>query len=421
MVMDRRVVITGLGLVTPLGNDVASSWQAVCSGRSAVAPIGRFDAAALPTRIAAEVRGFDPLPWFGAKDAKKFDRFCHFAVAAADEAVSTAGLAAAGYDPARVGVVVGVGMGGIDAIESTIEAFLRGGVRKVSPFFIPRLIANMAPGQIAIRHGFTGVNYSTTSACASGGHAIGEAYRLIRAGLQDAMVAGGAEAGVTPLTVAGFSAMRALSVRNDDPARASRPFDRDRDGFVLGEGAGILVLEAFDHARARGAAVVAELAGYGANADAFHITAPAPDGRGAAACMALALADAGEAPAAVDYINAHGTATEHNDTNETTAIKALFGDHARSLAVSSTKSMTGHALGAAGGIEAVFTALAVADGVLPPTINLDNPDPLCDLDYVPHAARRRAVRLALSNSFGFGGANACLAIRRCAAAAGAQA
>jgi 3-oxoacyl-[acyl-carrier-protein] synthase II len=418
MVMDRRVVITGMGLVTPLGNDVAKSWGAAIAGHSAVGPIARFDASALPTRIAAEVRGFDPIPYFGAKEAKKVDRFCQFAVAAADEAIAQAHLLTAGYEPSRIGAIVGVGMGGIDAIEATMATFLEGGVKKVSPFFIPRLIANMAPGQIAIRHGLTGVNYSTTSACASGGHAIGEAFRLIRFGLQDAMVAGGAEAGVTPLTLAGFAAMRALSSRNDDPQRASRPFDRDRDGFVVGEGAGVVILESLDRALARGATIFAEIAGYGANADAHHITSPAPDGRGAAACMALALADAGEAPEAVDYINAHGTATEYNDSNETTAIKAVFGPHVRRLAVSSTKSMMGHALGASGGIEAVFATLAVADGVLPPTINLDNPDPLCDLDYVAHYARARPVRLALSNSFGFGGANACLAFRRCEAAPG---
>lgn len=412
MAPPRRVVITGLGLVTPLGNDVTSSWTAALAGRSAAGPITRFDTARLPVHIAAEVRGFDPIPYFGKKDAKKADAFCQFAVAAADEAVASANLARAGYASERVGVILGVGMGGIETIESTVAGFNEAGMKKVSPFFIPRLIANMAPGQIAIRHQLRGVNYCTTSACASGGHAIGEAFRLIRSGAQDAMVAGGAEAGVTPLTVAGFAAMRALSTRNAEPTRASRPFDRDRDGFVIGEGAGVVILESLDAASARGASIFAELVGYGANADAYHITTPAPDGCGAAACMRLALADAGEPPEAVDYINAHGTGTEYNDVNETRAIKTAFGDHAPRLMVSSTKSMTGHALGAAGGIEAVFTALSLAQGRIPPTINLETPDPECDLDYVPGMSRERRIRLALSNSFGFGGTNACLALRR---------
>ena len=412
MVMDRRVVISGLGLVTPLGNDAPSSWQAATSGRSAVGPIRHFDAGDLPVRFAAEVRDFDAVAYFGRKDVKKVDRFCQYAVAASDEAVAAARLKDSAYERSRIGAILGVGMGGIDTIETTMTAFLDGGVKRVSPFFVPRLIANMAPGQIAIRNGFTGVNYSTTSACASGGHAIGEAYRLIRFGLQDAMVAGGAESGVTPLTIAGFAAMRALSTRNDEPERASRPFAGDRDGFVLGEGAGIVVLEPLDSAVERGAPILAEIVGYGANADAYHITSPAPDGRGAAACMALALAEANEPPDRVDYINAHGTGTEYNDNNETSAIKTLFGEHARELAVSSTKSMMGHALGAAGGIEAVFTVQELGAGLLPPTINLDTPDPECDLDYVSEGARKRAIRLALSNSFGFGGTNVCLAFRR---------
>jgi len=412
MANDRRVAITGLGLVSPLGNEVESNWQAAVAGRSGIAAISHFDPSALPVRIAGEVRGFDAEPLLGKKDVKKSDRFCQFAIAAADEAVRQARLEAAGYDSSRVGVIIGAGMGGIATMERSIAAFLEGGMKKVSPFLIPRLIANMAPGQIAIRHGFTGVNYSTSSACASAGHAIGEAFRLIRFGLQDAMVAGGAEAGVTALTIAGFAAMRALSTRNAEPQRASRPFDRERTGFVVGEGAGVIVLESFEQALRRGAVVHAELIGYGANCDAYHITAPTPDGRGAAACMALALDEAGVQIDSVDYINAHGTATEHNDANETQAIKRLFGDHARRLVVSSTKSMTGHALGAAGGIEAVFTILALGRGVVPPTINLDTPDPECDLDYVPNQARAMQLDVALSNSFGFGGANVCLAFRR---------
>ena len=412
MVTDRRVAVTGVGLVTPLGNDVSSSWQAIVAGTSGIRPIRRFDPRELPVRIGGEVDGFDPEPLLGKKEAKKADRFCQYAIAAADQAVVAADLTEAGYDPARVGVIVGSGMGGIDAIETTIPVFHAGGARKVSPFFIPKLIANMAPGQIAIRFAFTGPNYCTTSACASGGHAIGEAFRLIRCGGADAMVAGGAEAGVTPLTIAGFVAMRALSTRNDEPERACRPFARDRDGFVVGEGAGIVVLESYERALRRNAPILAEVAGYGANADAYHITTPAPDGRGAAACMSLAMADAGIAPDDVGYINAHGTATEYNDVNETQAIRRVFGSHADRLQISSTKSMTGHALGAAGGIEAVFTVLALRDGVLPPTINLDEPDPECDLDYVAHVAREASVECALSNSFGFGGANACLAFRR---------
>lgn len=344
------------------------------------------------------------------------DAFTHYAVAAAQMAADDARLVVDAANAERVGVLIGVGMGGIATIEEYHRNFLESGLKKVTPFFIPRLIANMAPAQIAMRFGAKGANYTTSSACASGGHAVGEAYRLIRFGYQDAMFAGGAEAGVTPMTVGGFAVMRALSTRNAEPQRASRPFDRERDGFVVAEGAGVLILESLDHARSRGARVYAEVAGYGANSDAYHITTPAPEGEGAAACMRLALADGSIEPSEVDYINAHGTSTPYNDLNETLAIKRVFGEHARRLAVSSTKSMTGHLLGAAGGVEAAYTALTVSHGVLPPTINYENVDPECDLDYVPNQPRTASVRVALSNSFGFGGTNACVAFRRCASA-----
>jgi 3-oxoacyl-[acyl-carrier-protein] synthase II len=409
---DRRVVVTGIGLVTPLGNDAARNWQALLAGRSGIAPIARFDAANLPVRIAGEVRDFDPAAYIEKKEIKKMDAFTHYAVAAAQMAADDAQLTVDAANAERVGVLIGVGMGGIATIEEYHRNFLESGLKKVTPFFIPRLIANMAPGQIALRFGAKGVNYTTSSACASGGHAVGEAYRLIRFGYQDAMFAGGAEAGVTPMGVGGFAVMRALSTRNAEPQRASRPFDRERDGFVIAEGAGVLILESLDHARRRGARVYAEIAGYGANSDAYHITMPAPEGEGAAACMRLALADGSVEPSEVDYINAHGTSTPYNDLNETLAIKRVFGEHARRLAVSSTKSMTGHLLGAAGGVEAAYTALTVSHGVLPPTINYENVDPECDLDYVPNQPRAAAVRVALSNSFGFGGTNACVAFRR---------
>jgi len=414
MAQARRVAITGVGLVTPLGNDAESTWTALTAGTSGVGPITRFDASELPVRIAAEVKQFDPIPYVGIKDLKKVDPFCQFAIAAADMAVADAKLTDVGYDPATIGVIVGSGMGGIATIEHYIGVYLEHGFKKVSPFFIPRLIANMAPGQIAIRHGFSGVNYTTTSACASGAHAIGEAFRLVRFGLQEAMIAGGAEAGVTAMTVVGFAAMRALSTRNETPETASRPFDRTRDGFVVGEGAGILVLESWERAVERNAHIYAEVVGYGANADAYHMTTPAPEGRGAALCMEKALREGGVRIEEVSYINAHGTSTEYNDVNETQAIKTVFGEHAYRLAVSSTKSMTGHALGAAGGIEAAFTALAIDRGQVPPTINLVEPDPECDLDYVASGVRQAAIEVALSNAFGFGGANACLVFRRAA-------
>lgn len=409
---NRRVVITGLGLVTPLGCDVASNWEKLLAGSSGIGRITRFDAAELPVRIAGEVRNFDPACFVEKRDIKKMDPFALYAMAAARMALEDAGFVIAPENAERVGVLVGVGMGGISTLEEAHENFLHYGVRRISPFMVPRLIANMAPGQIAIRFGAKGVNYVATSACASGGHAIGEAARLIRFGVQDAMLAGGAEAAVTPLSIGGFAAMRALSTRNDEPERACRPFDRERDGFILSEGAGMLVLEEREAAIGRGARIYAEIAGYGANADAFHITTPAPEGAGAARCMRLALADGGIAPTEVDYINAHGTSTPYNDVNETQAIKQVFGNHARSLMVSSTKSMTGHLLGAAGAIEAAYSALTIHHGVVPPTINYEYPDPECDLDYVPNHARTTPVRLALSNSFGFGGTNACLVLSR---------
>jgi 3-oxoacyl-[acyl-carrier-protein] synthase II len=408
---DRRVVVTGLGLITPLGNDTATNWQRVIAGHSGIAAISRFDASSFPVRIAGEVRGFDPAAFIDKKELRRMDAFVHYAVAAAQMAVDDAQLAVEPAEAERIGVIVGVGMGGIATIEETLRLYFESGLKKVSPFFIPRLIANMAPGQIAMRFGAKGVNYTTTSACASGGHAVGEAFHLVRYGHQDVVLAGGAEAAVTPLGVGGFAVMRALSTRNDEPQRASRPFDRERDGFVIAEGAAVLVLETLERARSRGARIYAEVVGYGANADAYHLTMPSPGGAGAARCMRLALEDADLAPEAVDYINAHGTSTPYNDVNETQAIKQVFGAHAARLAVSSTKSMTGHALGAAGAIEAAYLALSTFHGLVPPTINYENPDPECDLDYVPNTARHMPVRVALSNSFGFGGANACLAFR----------
>jgi 3-oxoacyl-[acyl-carrier-protein] synthase II len=411
----RRVVVTGLGVLSPLGIGTEVNWRALLAGQSGIGPITAFDARDFPVRIAAELRDFDPLQFFDKKEVKRVDRFVQLAVSAAQLAVDDARLPITPAAAPRTGVVVGIGMGGIATIEYAHRVFLEEGVKRLSPFFVPRLIANMAPGHIAIRFGCTGVNYAPASACASGGQAIGEAFRLIRYGEQDVMITGGAEAAITPMSVGGFAAMRAMSTRNDEPQRASRPFDRDRDGFVIGEGAGILVLESLAHAQARGAHIYCELAGYGANADAYHITSPAPDGRGAADCMRLALNSGELDPLAVDYINAHGTSTPYNDANETQAIKAVFGEHAARIAVSSTKSMTGHLLGGAGGVEAVYTALTVERGWLPPTINYEHPDPECNLDYVPNVARQATVRIALSNSFGFGGANACLAFRRYAA------
>ncbi len=410
--MERRVVVTGIGLVTPLGNDLETNWQNAVAGRSGIGPITRFDAADLPVRIAGEVRAFDPAAYIAKKEIKKMDAFTHYAIGAAQMAVDDAQVRIDASIAERVGVVMGVGMGGISTIEEYLRHFIESGLKKVTPFFIPRLIANMASGQIAMRFGAKGVNYAVTSACASGGHAIGEAFRMVRCGAQDVMLAGGAEAAVTPLGVGGFAVMHALSTRNDEPERASRPCDRERDGFVVGEGAGVLVLESRDAALHRGARIYAEVIGYGANADAYHITSPAPEGEGAARCIRLALDDAGVDATAVDYINAHGTSTPYNDVNETQAIKRVFGAHAAAVAVSSTKSMTGHLLGAAGAVEAAYTSLTLAHGIILPTINYEHPDPECDLDYVPNVAREARVRVAVSNSFGFGGTNACLVLRK---------
>jgi 3-oxoacyl-[acyl-carrier-protein] synthase II len=408
----RRVVVTGVGLVTPLGIGVEKNWTALMAGRSGIGPITRFECADFPTRIAGEVRDFVAEDWIERREIKKMDPFIQFAVAAAQMAMDQADWKIAPEEADRVGTIVGVGMGGLQSIEQFHTLYLESRLRRVSPFFVAKVIANLAPGQISIRFGARGVNYTPTSACASGANAVGEAFRNIRDGYQDAVIAGGSEAALCGLGIGGFIAMRALSTRNEEPGRASRPFDRGRDGFVIAEGAGILVLESLAHARGRGARILGEIVGYGANGDAFHITAPAPGGEGAARCMQQALADGGVAPEEVGYVNAHGTSTEYNDASETEAIRKVFGAHADRLAVSSTKSMTGHTLGAAGGIEAIYTVLALERGRLPPTINYEEPDPACDLDYVPNQARATDATVALSNSFGFGGANACLVFRR---------
>jgi 3-oxoacyl-[acyl-carrier-protein] synthase II len=408
----RRVVVTGLGLVSPLGTGVEKNWQAILEGRSGIRKITRFATDGFPSRIAGEVPDFRAEDFIESKEIKKMDLFIQFALGAAAMAMEDSGLKVEGEFANEVGVIIGVGLCGIDTIEVTHKALLDGGPRKISPFFIPKVISNLAAGHIAIRYGAKGVNWTPTSACASGTHAIGEAFHLIRRGMQDAMIAGGAESVITPLGVGGFAAMKALSTRNDEPERASRPFDKERDGFIIGEGSGVLILEEREQALKRGAKIYAEVVGYAANGDAHHMTAPAPEGEGAARCMRLALKDAGVAPSDIDYINAHGTSTEYNDANETTAIKTVFGEHAAKVAVSSTKSMTGHLLGAAGAVEGVYSVLALYHGVLPPTINYENPDPTCDLDYVPNTARKADIEVALSNSFGFGGTNACAIFRR---------
>ncbi len=409
----RRVVVTGLGLVSPLGTGLEKNWQALVAGRSGIRKIDRFpNIDAFASRIAGQVPDFRAEDFIEPKEIKKMDLFIQYSVAAASMAAEDGSFKVDPDDAENVGVIIGVGLCGIDTIEATERAYLDGGPRKISPFFIPKVISNLAPGQVAIRHGAKGVNWTPTSACASGTHAIGEAFHLIRRGLQDAVIAGGAESAITPLGVGGFASMKALSTRNDEPERASRPFDKERDGFIIAEGSGVLILEERDRALKRRAKIYAEVIGYGANGDAYHITAPAPEGEGAARCMRLALKDAGIAPTDVDYINAHGTSTEYNDANETQAIKKVFGEQAFKLAVSSTKSMTGHLLGAAGAVEGVFSVLTLQHGIIPPTINYENPDPECDLDYVPNQARRADVRVVLSNSFGFGGTNACVIFRR---------
>jgi 3-oxoacyl-[acyl-carrier-protein] synthase II len=408
----RRVVVTGVGLVSPLAIGTEETWQGLLAGRSGAGPITHFDASHHSTRFACEVKGFDPLAWLDKKDVKKADRFIHFAVAAGDLAMKDAGYAVAPAEAGRVGVFIGSGIGGFATIEREHEALLKGGPRKISPFFIPASIINLASGWVSIRTGAKGPNSATCTACTSGAHAIGDSFRLIQHGDADVMLAGGSEAAITPLGVGGFCAMRALSTRNEAPERASRPFDRERDGFVIGEGSGIVVLEELEHARRRGAKVYCEVVGYGMSADAYHISAPCEDGDGAIRVMKATLHDAGVAPGVVDYVNVHGTSTPRGDAVEVVAAKAVFGDHARRLALSSTKSMTGHLLGAAGGLEAGIAALVLRDQVLPPTINLDNPDPECDLDCVPNRARPADVRYALSNSFGFGGTNGALLFRR---------
>lgn len=407
----RRVVITGLGMVTPLGTGVQKTWEALIAGRSGVDRISRFDPEGFPVQIAAEVRDFDPLAFMDRKEARKMDRFIHFALAAAQMALEDAGFPLTPENRDRVGVYVGSGIGGLGSIEECYRILEEKGPRRVTPFFIPMTIINMASGQISIRFGLRGPNSCAVTACATGAHCIGDAFRIIQRGEAEAMLAGGSEAAITPLGVAGFAASRALSFRNEDPPRASRPFDRNRDGFVLGEGAGVVFLESLESARRRGARIYAEIVGYGMNADAYHITAPPEDGEGAVRCMRLALADAGLPPEAIGYINAHATSTMA-DAIESRAIRTVFGEAADRIPVSSTKSMTGHLLGAAGGVEAIFSILALYYGLLPPTINLDEPDPACDLDYVPHTVRKQEVEYALSNSFGFGGTNACLIFRR---------
>jgi 3-oxoacyl-[acyl-carrier-protein] synthase II len=407
-----RVVVTGLGAVTPLGNSVSEYWRAICEGRSGVGPITRFDPKRLDCRIAAEVKVFDPLKVIEKKELKKLDLFIQYAIVAGVEAVESAKIDFSQVDPTRAGALVGSGIGGILSILEWHKVLLDKGPSRVSPFFVPSLIVNMASGQLSIRYKLKGPNSSVVTACATGNHAIGDAFRIIQRGEADLMVAGGSDAIIDELPIGGFAQMKALSTRNDEPTRASRPFDADRDGFVPGEGAGLVVLESADHARRRGARIYAEIVGYGMTADAYHMTAPDPDGDGAVRAMAGALRDAGLRPEDVGYINAHGTSTPYNDKTETLAIKQVFGEHARRLAVSSTKSMTGHLLGAAGGIEAIATVLALQHGVLPPTINYEKPDPECDLDYVPNTARKAEVDAAISNGFGFGGTNATLAFRR---------
>jgi 3-oxoacyl-[acyl-carrier-protein] synthase II len=391
---------------------VAKNWDALMQGKSGVDRITRFDASDLPTQIAGEVKDFNAEDFIPKKETKKMDLFIQYALAAAEEAMQDSGLQITEANAERVGVLVGAGLGGLPAIEKYHQAQLEGGYKKISPFFIPMLIINLAPGQISMRYGAKGPNLSSVSACATGTHSIGDAYHMIKRGDADAMIAGGAESTITPLGIGGFNVMRALSTRNDDPQAASRPFEKNRDGFIMAEGAGIVILEEYDSAVKRGARIYGEIAGYGLTADAYHLTAPAPGGEGAARCMKMALNNGGVAPEAVDYINAHGTSTHFNDLYETLAIKTVFGDHAGKLMVSSTKSMTGHALGAAGGIEAVYSLLAMLHGAVPPTINYEEPDPECDLDYVPNTPRESEVKVTMSNSFGFGGTNATLLFKK---------
>jgi len=406
--LSRRVVVTGVGLVTPLGIGAKETWQALCAGKSGVGEITRFDTSDFQTKIAAEVKDFHAEDFLPLKEAKRTERFIAYAIAAARMALEDSGLAIDDRNSDRVGVITGCGLGGLGILESTCNTLDKRGPRRVSPFFIPMMIGNMAPGMISIHLGARGPNASLATACAAGAHAIGDSFKIIGNGLADAMITGGVEAVVNPTCIAGFNAMKALSTRNDEPEKASRPFERDRDGFVVGEGSGIMIIEALEHALARDARIYAEITGYGMTGDGYHMTAPPPDGNGAVRCMEAALDDAGLAPHQIDYINAHGTSTPLNDISETRAIKKVFNDHAYKLAISSTKSMTGHLLGGAGGIETIFTALTIADGIMPPTINHDAADPECDLDYVPNVMRKARVKMAMTNSFGFGGTNASL-------------
>ncbi|MCL5806990.1 MAG: beta-ketoacyl-ACP synthase II [Deltaproteobacteria bacterium] len=410
--MKNRVVITGMGAVTPLGNSVAETWEGICRGKSGIGRLTKFDCTAHETRIAGELKDFDPLRFVNKKELRRLDDFIIYALAAAEMALADAGLASGAAEGERTGVIIGSAIGGLATIEKEKEAIFLGGPRKMSAFTIPAVLANLASGHVSIRFGAKGPIGCSVTACSSGACAIGDAVRLIAEGHADCMIAGGVEAAVTPLCVAGFNAMRALSKRNEEPEKASRPFDRDRDGFVIGEGCGIVILEALPRALDRGTRICGEIAGYGNTSDAFHMAAPPPGHEGAVRCMQAALRDAGMEAAGIDYINAHGTSTPLNDAYETEAIKTVFGEHTRRLAVSSTKSMTGHLLGAAGGIETIFCMKAIDTGMLPPTINLDHPDPTCDLDYVPHQARKAAIRTAMSNTFGFGGVNAVLIVKK---------
>ena len=411
--MRRRVVVTGFGCLTPVGNDVATTWRSLLAGKSGAGPITKFDPAKFPVRFAAEVKGFDPVVFMDRKEAKRADAYTQYAVAAAVQAMQDAGFAAGnGYDPERTGGIIGSGIGGLRSFEEQHDVYKERGPSKISPFFIPMFIADIAAGIVSMRFNAKGPNYATVSACATSAHAIGVAYRAIQYGDADIILSGGAEATVTPMAIGGFANMKALSERNDSPETASRPFDATRDGFVMGEGSGVVVLEELEHAMKRGARIYAEIVGYGATGDAYHLTAPAPDGEGAQRAMRRAMQDADLKPGDVQYINAHGTSTPANDLNETKAIKAVFGDEARKLNVSSTKSATGHMLGAAGAVEFIFSALAVREGKVPPTINYQTPDPECDLNYTPNQAATREMTVALSNSFGFGGHNVTLAVRR---------
>jgi len=410
----RRVAVTGVGIVSPLGTGRETSWKAAREGVCGIRAVTRFDASNFPVKIAGEVPDFDPVGGdaIEKKEVKKMDLFIQYAVAAGVEAFKDSGLRITDENAERVGVYIGAGIGGLPAIEHWANVLREKGPDRITPFFIPMVIINLASGQVSIKLGAKGPNSCAVTACATGTHSIGDAYRLIQSGAADAMIAGGTESTITPLCVAGFNAMKALSTRNDAPAKASRPFDKNRDGFVIGEGSGVLVLEEMDAAKKRGARIYAEVAGYAMNSDAYHMTTPSPDGEGAARCMALALKDSKLNPQDIGYINAHGTSTYYNDLYETMAVKKVFGEHAKKLAISSTKGMTGHLLGAAGGVEAVFSVLAINDGVLPPTINYETPDPECDLDYIPNAAREKKVSAVMSNSFGFGGTNAVLVFKR---------